>query len=96
MGWAELGKKFCGQVFPNLKANLKVPGWLEGRAILAPTNNEVGSLNNVIQEWMNQKGIKLLSADTLENPEDVYRFNTEYVNTLRPNGFPIPTSRSNH
>ena len=89
-------KKFCGQVFPNLESNLKVPGWLEGRAILAPTNNEVGSLNNVIQEWMNEKGIKLLSADTLENPEDVYRFNTEYVNTLRPNSFPLPTSRSNH
>ena len=50
-------KTFCEKVFPKLKTNLKVPGWLEGRAILAPTNNEVDSLNNVIQEWINEKGI---------------------------------------
>ena len=28
------------------------------------------------------------SADTLENPTDAFRFNTEYLNTLKPNGFP--------
>ena len=32
--------------------------------------------------------IKLLSADTLENPEDSFRFNSEYLHTLKPNGFP--------
>ena len=31
---------------------------------------------------------KLSSADTLENPNDAFRFNTEYLNTLKPNGFP--------
>ena len=30
----------------------------------------------------------LQSADTLENSEDAFRFNTEYLHTLRPNGFP--------
>ena len=34
------------------------------------------------------KGILLQSADTLENPADSFRFNTEYLNTLKPNGFP--------
>ena len=34
------------------------------------------------------KGIVHQSADTLENPEDSFRFNTEYLNTLKPNGFP--------
>ena len=81
-------KLFCEKVFPDLNENIKDSGWLEGRAVLAPTNSEVDSLNNVIQEWMTGKGISLLSADTLENPEDVFRFNTEYLNTLRPNGFP--------
>ena len=81
-------KKFCRVVFPNIEANIKKQGWLEGRTILAPTNIEVDSLNEVFQEWLPGNGIKLLSADTLENPDDCFRFNTEYLNTLRPNGFP--------
>ena len=30
----------------------------------------------------------LSSSDMLENPTDAFRFNTEYLNTLKPNGFP--------
>ena len=30
----------------------------------------------------------LQNADTLKNPADAFRFNAEYLNTLRPNGFP--------
>ena len=55
---------------------------------MAPTNSEVDALNAVIQEWITDKGTLMLSADSLENPEDVFRFNTEYLNTLKPNGFP--------
>ena len=51
-------------------------------------NKEVDSLNSVMQDWLSGKGIMLQSADTLENQEDSFRFNTEYLNTLRPNGFP--------
>ena len=32
--------------------------------------------------------IKLSSADSLEDRDDTFRFNIEYLNTLRPNGFP--------
>ena len=34
-------KKFCKLIFPDLETNITIPGWLEGRAILTPTNNEV-------------------------------------------------------
>ena len=34
-------KKFCKLIFPDLETNITSPGWLEGRAILTPTNNEV-------------------------------------------------------
>ena len=34
-------KKFCKLIFPDLETNILIPGWLEGRAILTPTNNEV-------------------------------------------------------
>ena len=41
-----------------------------------------------MQDFLSETGIKLQSADTLENPEDAFRFNSEYLHTLRPNGFP--------
>ena len=81
-------KMFCQKIFPNLKKNLRIPGWLEGRTVLAPTNREVDSLNSVIQDMLPDKCTLHQSADTLENPADSFRFNTEYLNTLRPNGFP--------
>ena len=81
-------KKFCNKVFPDLKKNIASPGWLQGRTILAPTNKEVDTINDVMQDILPDDGIKLPSADTLENPEDIFRFNTEYLNKLRPNGFP--------
>ena len=84
-------KIFCKEVFPELCKNINKPGWLEGRTILAPTNREVDALNEVMQQWLPEGGTKFHSADTLENPEDVFRFNTEYLNTLRPNGFPQHT-----
>ena len=81
-------RKFCQVVFPDLKKNICKPGWLEGRTILAPTNKEVDAINNLMQESLPESGIKLSSADTLGNPEDAFRFNSEYLHTLRPNGFP--------
>ena len=81
-------KKFCQEIFSDINAHIDTPGWLEGRTILAPTNKEVDSLNEVIQDWLPKSGVKLISADTLENPEDAFRFNSEYLNTLKPNGFP--------
>ena len=81
-------KRFCKEIFPDIKKNINTPGWLDGRIILAPTNKEVDALNSVVQDWLSEAGVKLSSADTLENPEDNFRFNTEYLNTLKPNGFP--------
>ena len=81
-------KMFCQEVFPDIQANINNPGWLEGRAILAPTNKEVDAINEMMKDWLTGQGIKLSSADTAENAQDSFRFNTEYLNTLRPNGFP--------
>ena len=85
---AESMKTFCKLVFPDIETNFSIPGWFEGRSILAPTNKEVDSINDMMQDWLPGAGVKLSSADTLENPSDAFRFNTEYLNTLRPNGFP--------
>ena len=84
-------KQFCRKVFPDLETNVSKPGWLEGRSILTPTNNEVSTINKLMQQYVPGSVTKLCSADTLENPNDAFRFNTEYLNTLQPNGFPEHT-----
>ena len=81
-------QEFCLKMFPNIEQNLSVAGWLDGRTILAATNKEVASLNAILNDMLPGTGDIFSSSDTLENDEDLLRFNTEYLNTLLPNGFP--------
>ena len=81
-------KEFCNLIFPSLSTNVHTPGWLEGRCILAPTNEEVDTINDLLETRVPGNSIQLSSADTLDDYRDVMRFNTEYLNTLTPNGFP--------
>ena len=55
---------------------------------MAPTNKEVNAINDQMETWVPGDPVKLSSSDTLEDYRDVMRFNTEYINTLCPNGFP--------
>ena len=43
---------FCSEIFPNLDRNLGDEKWLEGRAILAPTNREVDKINDMMVDKM--------------------------------------------
>ena len=52
-------------------------GWLDGRCLLAPTNKEVDTINDLMESWVPGALIKLSSADTLEDYRDFIRFNTE-------------------
>ena len=79
---------FCKEVFPNLQVNINSMDWLKGRAILAPTNKEVDGINDMMKEWIPGDAVNLSSADSVGNPNDAFRYNTEYLNTLKPNGFP--------
>ena len=45
-------KQFCQKIFPNIETNITVPGWLDGRAILATTNREVKTLNDVVCDML--------------------------------------------
>ena len=42
----------------------------------------------MMNEWLPGAGDKFVSSDTLEDNDDLLRFNTEYLNSLSPNGFP--------
>ena len=81
-------EKFCDKVFPNLEANVSDPHWLDGQAILATTNKEVTILNEVLAAKLPGNSVTLKSADQLENSQDLLRFNSEYLHSLNPNGFP--------
>ena len=82
-------REFCSKVFPQIGQGLDLSSnWLAGRAVLATTNREVESLNQVVSDMIPGEYQTFSSADTLENSEDLLRYNTEYLNTLSPNGFP--------
>ena len=79
---------FCDKIFPNLTTNIEDPNWINGRAILAPTNKEVQMLNEMLSAKLPGASEVMRSADQLTNTEGELRFNTEYLNTLTPSGFP--------
>ena len=56
--------------------------------MLAPTNWEVDKINQLLVDKMSGQVITLHSSDGLDNDQDAYRFNVEYINTLNPSGLP--------
>ena len=82
-------QKLAEFVYPNLKTNFLKPGWMDGRTILAPTNKQVDTINNLISDSFPGQAVVLTSSDELTNPNDLQRYNTEYLNILSPSGMPI-------
>ena len=80
--------KFCEKIWPQLEENYTTPGYLEGRAILAPTNKKVDEINNLMTRKLPGTEMALASADCLTEQEDPFRFSVEYLNTLAPSGLP--------
>ena len=81
-------KEFCSEIFPNLDQNIGNEEWLDGRAILAPTNREVDKINELMVDKMSGELISLHSSDNVDNNRDVLRYNVEYINTLNPSRLP--------
>ena len=82
-------EKLAMHVYPDIQNNYLKPGWMDGRAILAPTNKQVDTINNLISDSFPGNAAVLTSSDEVVNPDDLQRFNTEYLNTLSPSGMPI-------
>ena len=81
-------KLLANKVYPNLANNHCRPSWMDGRAILAPTNKKVDAINNLISDSFPGHPVVLTSSDEVINPQDLQRYNTEYLNTLTPSGMP--------
>ena len=76
------------KVFPDMKKNISVPNWLDGRAILTPTNRAVDGINDMIVASLPDADTRLYSADQVDDLRDSRGFSTEYINSLNPNGMP--------
>ena len=81
-------KKLAGHVYPDVEEHFDEKGWLDGRAILAPTNKQVDQLNDLITDMFPGEPVVLSSSDEVVNPNDFQRYNTEYLNTLSTSGLP--------
>ena len=81
-------EEFCDKIFPHIEDNISDRNWITGRVILAATNKEVQMLNDVICSKLPGSNTVLRSSDEIGNTQDQFRFNTEYLNSLLPNGFP--------
>ena len=79
---------FCDKIFPHIVDNIMNPDWVEGRALLAPTNREVHMLNEILSSKLPGSAEVFRSADQLERSDQVLHFNVEYLNSLTPSGCP--------
>ena len=79
-------EQLAGHVYPDICKNFATSGWMDGRAILAPTNKQVDQLNNLITDKFPGQPIVLTSSDEVVNPDDFQRYNNEYLNSLSPTG----------
>ena len=81
-------RRLVEKVFPDLKRNISDPNWLEGRAILTPTNRCVDGINDWVVAHLPDPSIKLYSADQVDDLQDSRGFSLEYMNGLNPTGLP--------
>ena len=75
-------------VFPNLETRFKDLNWLSERAILAPKNVMVNSINHKLLSKIPGQERKYKSVDTAIDVNDATAYPVEFLNTLDPSGFP--------
>ena len=78
-------------VFLNINTNIQNYKWLNGRAILAVTNQQVKAINDIAMQKVGNLTVMLESVDKCTDTSDELRFNPEFLHTLTPDGFPPHT-----
>ena len=81
-------KTFCDKIYPNFEQRYKEEDYMEGRAILAPTNKIRDNINAYMMNRLPTEEVVLLSADNTVQPGDNDRYPTEMLNSLQPQGIP--------
>ncbi|CAM1327328.1 Uncharacterised protein r2_g3635 [Pycnogonum litorale] len=76
------------KVYPNLQHHYKSMDWLCQRAILAPRNETVQTINWRLQQQIPKKPKTYFSIDTMVDQEQAVNYPTEFLNSLEPPGMP--------
>lgn len=76
------------KVFPNIASNFKNHDWLCERAILAPKNDSVNTINDRIQLKIPGTITEYKSIDTVTEENDAINYPVEFLNSLEPPGMP--------
>lgn len=76
------------KVYCNIETNMENREWLYERAILAPTNETVGKINDQIMEHVEGDVIEYLSVDNVMDTEQVTSYPIEFLNSLELSGVP--------
>lgn len=75
-------------VFPDIVTNYVNHDWLRGRVILAPKNDAVNRLNELIQNQLPGETQAYNSVDTMVDQDQAVHYPTEFLNSLDPPGMP--------
>ncbi len=81
-------RQLMEEVFPNLNENLSNLTWLRERTILAPKNETVSEMNNILLDQLNGRNYVKLSIDSLVENDDGVNYSVEFLNSLEPSGLP--------
>lgn len=74
------------KVYPMIIHNFKNHDWLFERAILAPKNEDVNSLNHQILLSLPGEIVKYKSIDTVMDEDQAVNYPIEFLNSLEPSG----------
>ena len=77
--------KLLESIYPNLATNFPNVEWLKERAVLAPLNDGVDSLNDLLLTCLPGDAHKHLSVDTVED-DDSGEYPVEFLNACKPSG----------
>ncbi|GBM33809.1 hypothetical protein AVEN_76180-1 [Araneus ventricosus] len=75
-------------VFPDVSNNYKDYYWLYERAIVAPKNENVNKINEIIRKKLPGNSITYKSVDAGMDKEQAVYYPTEFLNSLNPPGMP--------
>jgi hypothetical protein len=76
------------QVFPNIYTKFNDPAWLCERAILAPRNDYVNTINHLLLQKVPGETRTYQSVDGVTDVENAVHYPVEFLNSLNPPGTP--------
>ncbi|XP_067936678.1 uncharacterized protein [Watersipora subatra] len=76
------------KVYPNIHENYLQHQWLKERVILAPKNDTVDHINQLLLEKIPGTTTSFLSIDCVVEENDAVNYPTEFLNSLQPASIP--------